>query len=176
MEPSEAQLVIALLQASYPNKPIPDSSLALYAQELLPYRFETAQAAVRNLARTSKFLPALSEILEEVMDEAERRAFEARLAHPPIAELEVDAQPVSPEQKAREREMVKQLLANYRKRSLQWSQPTPPPVVPTQSLEREPRNLPAPVPCDGVGKVVHINEEGERVCPDCGVPVTEMSI
>lgn len=78
MTPQEAQMVVALLQAGYPAKPLPDSTVALYTRELEDFDFDAAQEAVRLLVRSSKWLPSLSEILEETATIQESRAWEAR--------------------------------------------------------------------------------------------------
>jgi hypothetical protein len=94
MRPSEALEILAYLRAAYPgHRDLPDSTIELYATELLPYSAEHARWAARDLAKHERWFPSLAVLLEYV------QMYEPP---PPVPEppREIDAQgaQLSPEQ------------------------------------------------------------------------------
>lgn len=63
MTKTEVSELVAVLMASYPDARFPDGSVAAYEEFLQDLEFAQAMAAVRHLARTSKFRPAIAEIV-----------------------------------------------------------------------------------------------------------------
>ncbi len=63
MDDKQAQAIIGLLNAYYPKADMPDSTVIAWALQLRPYSYEDAKWAVEQTAASSKWLPALSDIL-----------------------------------------------------------------------------------------------------------------
>lgn len=66
MDQREAATVVAALAAYYPRENVPDSTVVVWAQQLLPYRREDAMWAVEQIVKTSRRLPSLSDILDGI--------------------------------------------------------------------------------------------------------------
>lgn len=66
MRESEATDIVAWLVGAYPHRPLPPSSAAVYALALADVDFDGAKAAVMRLIQTSRWLPTIAEIREEV--------------------------------------------------------------------------------------------------------------
>lgn len=63
MTQTEASKLVAMLLAAYPNARVPDGTVALYESFLLELDKDRAVRAVRGIIRSSKFMPAIAEIV-----------------------------------------------------------------------------------------------------------------
>lgn len=71
MEHRDAANLVALLSAAFPGRSIPDETVGLYVDELVPLSCgRCAYNAVRTLIREVRFFPALAEVLDAYFDEA----------------------------------------------------------------------------------------------------------
>jgi hypothetical protein len=60
---AEASKLVAMLLAAYPNARVPDGTLALYESFLIELDRDRAVLAIRRIIRSSKFMPAIAEIV-----------------------------------------------------------------------------------------------------------------
>lgn len=71
MSSKEVAQILAMLKIAYPNyfkdykQEETHATINLYKQQLSIYNFEIVSVAINNLIKKSKFLPAISEIIEE---------------------------------------------------------------------------------------------------------------
>lgn len=75
MTKSEVSKLVAVLMASYPNCRFPDATIAAYEQFLQELELGRAQQAVERIVKTSKFMPAIAEVIamyEELAPRAPR--------------------------------------------------------------------------------------------------------
>lgn len=63
MDDKQAQAIVGMLSAYYPKADLPDSTVIVWALQLKPYRYEDAKWAVEQHAASSKWLPALSDLI-----------------------------------------------------------------------------------------------------------------
>ena len=68
MSVSGVAVAIGILRDAYPRADFPDGTIELYATMLAPYDDDRVVAAVRRLVTRERFLPAISEILREVIE------------------------------------------------------------------------------------------------------------
>lgn len=74
MKASEAIRVVNVLAAYYPARPMPTETAALWAMELEPFKAADGMAAARRLGASARFMPALSELTEQIRSERLRRS------------------------------------------------------------------------------------------------------
>lgn len=160
MTDPEAKALAARLLAAYPGHKPAIGTAALYVEYLRRYDVQPAMKAVASLIENQKFIPAVAELQDELREQ-QREWVNAN--RPERQALEADGRAKTREEHAQERETVKTLLSNYRKRSAEWSQPEAPVYVEVE--EREGRVAPA-VTCSGIGKPV-VYRDGHKFCPDC---------
>lgn len=84
MNATEWAHIAARLAAAYPRLDLPAETIAVYLDELRTCDAVDVATAARNLIRTSKFLPSVAEILEEVADVRRLRATWERVDHPAL--------------------------------------------------------------------------------------------
>ena len=70
MDRSQAETIVATVQAYFPRPELPDSTVRAWADELEPFDFDDAQEAARRLARDYRF-PVLAELVG-LVDEVQR--------------------------------------------------------------------------------------------------------
>lgn len=107
MQSSEALKVLALLAGYYPAANWADETLQLWSREILGYDMFVAGQAVRDLARNQSRSPSLSELLD-ACKAAELRVRTQQQADKRLAEGDLT---ISEEQKARNIEQARKLLA-----------------------------------------------------------------
>lgn len=73
MKQSEAVRIVGLLNGYFPARPIPQETVALWATELAPFRYDDALTAVRAIGTNARFMPALAELLDDVRDAQRER-------------------------------------------------------------------------------------------------------
>lgn len=108
MTRDQAQMIVALLQAGWPSRPLPESTVALYVQELQEYDFDRMEKAIRRLVHESKFLPSVAELVEA-------QPFE----YPDSEPLQIEATPErqwTPQELEERRLAAKEAFAQLRKR------------------------------------------------------------
>jgi hypothetical protein len=69
MTKSEAMKLVALLQGAYPRMTFPPTTLEVYAMGMSDLPYDAAYNAVSRLVQTSKWIPTISEIREQVVEE-----------------------------------------------------------------------------------------------------------
>jgi hypothetical protein len=67
---SQAETIVATVQAYFPRPELPDSTVRAWADELEPFDFQDAQEAARRLARDYRY-PVLAELVG-LVDEVQR--------------------------------------------------------------------------------------------------------
>lgn len=92
MDRSQAEAVVALVQAYFPRPELPESTVLAWATELEPHDFGDAQEAARRLSRELRY-PVLAEMLGYV-DEVRRERLARETPSPalPASEAEVVAE------------------------------------------------------------------------------------
>jgi hypothetical protein len=73
VKPSEALKVLALVEATWPNRPLPDETKAVWAQGIVEYEFDDAFSAVTWLGKLAKFPISLEEIISGTIEERNER-------------------------------------------------------------------------------------------------------
>lgn len=63
MTPLEASKLVATLMACYPAMRFPDGTVVAYESFIAELELERAKRAIAQLVRTSKFMPAIAEIV-----------------------------------------------------------------------------------------------------------------
>lgn len=72
MTPVEVSKLVTLLMACYPGVRFPDGTVVAYETFLVELDHDRAKAAVRDLVRTSKFMPTIAEIVTAYEAQTER--------------------------------------------------------------------------------------------------------
>lgn len=85
MRPSEALKVLALVEATWPNRPLPDETKQVWAQAIVEYEFDDAFSAVTWLGKLAKFPISLEEIISGIIEERNERLQRERPALPAVA-------------------------------------------------------------------------------------------
>ena len=91
MDRSQAETIVATVQAYFPRPELPDSTVRAWADELEPYDFGDAQEAARRMSRELRY-PVLAEMIG-LLDEVRRERMAAETPRPalPASEAEVVA-------------------------------------------------------------------------------------
>lgn len=164
MDRSQAEAVVALVQAYFPRPELPESTVIAWATELEPFDFGDAQEAARRLSRDYTY-PVLAELIG-LVDEVrrERQTHEAPPPALPASEGEIVA-----EMPENIREKWHALMAGWTERTtrdlaaedVEWQR------VKTATLAR----LRMQGTCLGTDKAPVEVEGGVFVCPVCRVEV-----
>jgi hypothetical protein len=155
---SEAESLVAVIQAYFPRPELPNPTVAAWAGEFEPFDFEAAQEAVRWYCTTHEY-PRLSGILEAIHEtESRRREAErgpARYELPPADEA---TGPTAEFMAAVHR--ISDAWAekrDHRAEDARWR-------TYVEGVKSGPRMRGL---CSGVGKKVVVRD-GKAMCPDCG--------
>jgi hypothetical protein len=71
MTPAQAKALLGILLAYWPKADLPGQTLALYRDHLLEFDLEPAARAVAALGSTSRFFPAVAELRQAIVAEAD---------------------------------------------------------------------------------------------------------
>jgi hypothetical protein len=85
VKPSEALKVLALVEATWPNRPLPDETKQVWAKGIVEYEFDDAFSAVTWLGKLAKFPVSLEEIISGTIEERNERLQRNAKALPPLA-------------------------------------------------------------------------------------------
>jgi len=157
---SQAETVVATVQAYFPRPELPESTVRAWANELEPFDFDDAQEAARRQGRDRSY-PVLDELLDYVDEVRRERDVDDRPALP-AAEF---AEAMPPEVRARVDAMQDRWAADDLHRDpvvadAEWER------VKTATLKR----LQMHGVCLGVGKEP-VELDGVLVCPACRVEI-----
>lgn len=83
MKPSEALKVLSLVEATWPGRPLPDETKAVWGKALVAYEFDDAFSAVEWLGKLAKFPASLEEIVSGTVEERNERLQRERKVLPP---------------------------------------------------------------------------------------------
>lgn len=165
MERSQAEAVVALVQAYFPRPELPASTVMAWATELEPFDFADAQEAARRLSRDFRY-PVLAELIG-LVDEIQRARWEAEHVRPALLAGDfVEAMPSEVRAKIDELHEKWDSIVDGRSRE----------AMDADWAERK-RELMAGVrmagACIGTDKPP-VEVDGELVCPVCRIPIEDV--
>ena len=165
MDRSQAEAVVALVQAFFPRPELPASTVLAWATELEPFDFADGQEAARRLSREYTY-PVLAELIG-LVDEVQRERLAVETARPALPAGEfVEAMP--PEVRAKVEELQEKWagLEDGRTREVadaEWQE------VKRTTLAR----LRMHGACLGTDKPP-VELDGKWVCPVCRVEIEDV--
>lgn len=165
MDRSQAEAIVALVQAYFPRPELPASTVMAWATELGPFDFADAQEAARRLSRDYRY-PVLAELIG-LVDEVRVERLDAE-----------DARPALP---ASEAEYLEAMPADVRARveamHERWAEHE---QVAEAEIETDWRRRKTALMAGSGGKscnatgAIPVMRDGKRVCPDCGMEIRDV--
>ena len=106
----EADRIIAELNICFPNKNLLVEEVVRWEENLAQYDYEDARLAVKQIENNCKFWPSWAEFREAIIPYTNERVRELQRARQSLP-----APVISDEERARSKEIIKQLKANWTK-------------------------------------------------------------
>lgn len=162
MNRSQAEGLVALVQAYFPRPELPASTVAAWASELEPFEFEAGRKAIRRLAQSSSY-PVLADMLAEIHEVTREQVAAEVPPMLPMGEV-LASMPDDVREKVKRMHVAWSVDDERREEELKeaWKQRT-------YAIIHGPRLEGV---CDGAGKDV-VKVDGKRVCPGCNVEVPD---